>query len=186
MARSQQPSAPDVEVRASHIEGLGLFAARSFAGGETIRTINVVREITADAPLRPELGERADHCDYPDGRVVLIGFPDRHVNHSCDPNAWVRYGEGVCELVARRAIPDGVEITIDYQVNVTGGDAWPCHCGSERCRGQVVGDFFQLPATVQREYAPLLAGWFVRRHDERLAALGLVPPTGAVAPPRLS
>jgi SET domain-containing protein len=161
----------DVEVRSSGIEGLGLFAARSFGAGETIRTINVVREITANAPLRPELGERHDHCDYPDGKTVLIGYPDRHVNHSCDPNAWVRYGEGGCELVARRAIPCGAEITCDYAINVIGGDSWPCHCGATRCRGVVTGDFFRLPAIVQREYAPFLADWFVHRHHERLSAL---------------
>ena len=108
------------------------------------------------------------------------------MNHSCDPDAWVRYREGACELVARRAIASGVEITVDYQINVTGGDTWPCRCGSGRCRGQVVGDFFQLPAALQREYAPLLADWFVRRHRGRLAALGLVPATGAAAPPRLT
>ena len=98
----------------------------------------------------------------------------------------MRYREGACELVARRAIPSGAEITIDYQVNVTGGDAWPYRCGSERCRGVVVGEFFQLPVVLQREYAPFLADWFVRRHHERLAALGLVPRSGAAAPLHLS
>jgi hypothetical protein len=78
-------SPDDVAVRASPIEGLGLFALRPFGAGQRIREINVVREITAEAPLREDLGERADHCDYPDGKVVLLGYPDRHINHSCDP-----------------------------------------------------------------------------------------------------
>ena len=165
----------DVEVHPSAIEGLGLFAARSFAAGELIHMVNALREITPAAPLRPELGERADHCDYPDGKVMLIGFPDRHVNHSCDPNAWVRYRPDGCALIARRPIRRGVEITCDYQINVTGGSAWPCRCGAERCRRTVVGDFFHLPPAQQREYVPYLADWFVRRHRERLADLDLVP-----------
>jgi len=33
------------------------------------------------------------------------------------------------------------------------------------------GDFFRLPAQWQREYRPLLADWFVRRHRERLEAI---------------
>ena len=94
----------EVEVRPSPIEGLGVFAVRAFSSGELIRRVNVVREITPDAPLREDLGERADHCDYPDGMVVLIGFPDRHLNHSCDPNAFVRYEPDACLLFARRAI----------------------------------------------------------------------------------
>ncbi len=129
--------------------------------------------MTPEAPLRPELGERSDHCDYPDGRVVLLGPPDRHTNHSCDPNAWVRYEReaGAAWLVARRGITAGDEITCDYSVNVTGGSSWPCRCGAARCRGVVVGDFFQLPREIQLEYRPLLADWFVRRHRERLADL---------------
>ena len=166
--RDGEIATPAVEVRSSPIEGLGLFAARAFHPGERLHHVNVVREVTPEAPLRPELGERADHCDYPDGRVVLIGAPDRHVNHSCDPSAYVSYEEDACYLVARRAIPAGAEITCDYSINVTGGSAWPCHCGAARCRGTVVGDCFQLPPDIQREYRPLLAQWFVRRHAAQL------------------
>jgi SET domain-containing protein len=166
-------SSSTVEVRRSPIEGLGLFALRSFRAGELIRTVNVVREIASDAPLRPDLGERRDHCDYPDGKVVLIGPPDRHINHSCDPNAWVRYLGAACQIVARRHIRVGEEITCDYSINVTGGDAWPCRCGAARCRGQTVGDYFQLPLELQREYASYLADWFVRRHHEALRAAGI-------------
>jgi hypothetical protein len=71
-----------IEVKQSTIEGLGLFACRSFSPGDTVHRINVIREITPDAPLRPHLGERHDHCDYPDGKVMLIGYPSRHLNHS--------------------------------------------------------------------------------------------------------
>ena len=159
---------PAVVVWSSPIEGLGLFAARPFSAGERIHRIVVVRQVTPDAPLRPELGEQADHCDCPDGKVVLIGFPGRHVNHSCDPSAYVLYEEGQCSLVARRAVAAGAEVTCDYSLHLTGGSAWPCHCGAARCRGTVVGDFFQLPPELQREYRPLLADWFVRRHAARL------------------
>jgi hypothetical protein len=165
----------DVEVRRSPIEGLGLFASRPFAAGQRIRQINVVREVTFETPLREDLGERMDHCDYPDGRVVLFGFPDRHVNHSCDPNAYMSYERGRCYLVARREIGAGVEVTCDYNVNLTAGTSWPCHCGAPRCRGETVGDFFRLPLAIQREYRPLLADWFVRRHRERVAALDDAP-----------
>jgi len=166
----------DVEVRASPIEGLGMFAARRFRAGERIRRVNVLREITADAPLREDLGERQDHCDYPDGRVVLLGFPDRHVNHSCDPSAYVLYKGDAAYLVARRDIVAGDEITCDYNLNISGGTSWPCHCGAARCRGETLGDFFLLPADVQQEYRPLLADWFVRRHRERIDALDAVRP----------
>ncbi len=65
----------EVEVRPSAIEGLGVFAARACAAGQRIRRVHIVREITASAPLREDLGERADHCNYPDGKVVLYRLP---------------------------------------------------------------------------------------------------------------
>ncbi len=160
-----------VEVKESRIQGLGVFALGRIAAGQRIRQINVVREITPEAPLRQELGERVDHCDYPDGKVVLLGFPDRHINHSCDPNAYVRYEGDRCYLCARRKIAAGEEITCDYNMNITGGTSWACHCGAARCRGETIGDFFRLPIAIQLEYKPLLAEWFVRRHRETLARL---------------
>jgi SET domain-containing protein len=158
----------DVEVRPSPIQGLGLFARRDFSAGELIHRVNVVREITPEAPLREDLGERLEHCDYPQGKTVLIGFPDRHLNHSCDPNAYVRYEEGGCSIWARRGIPAEKEITIDYNINISGGNSWPCHCGSSRCLGTVMGDYFLLPPELQREYRPMLAEWFLRSHFDRL------------------
>lgn len=162
-------------VKESGIHGLGVFATRSFHAGERIRRVNIVREVTPDSPIQEELGERTDYCSYPDGRVVLWGFPDRHVNHSCDPNAYERYeGDSSC-LVARREIAAGEEITCDYNINIANGTAWPCKCGAGRCRGEVAGDFFRLPMQWQREYRSLLADWFVRRHRERLSVLDRRP-----------
>lgn len=161
----------DIDVRPSGIEGFGIFALRRFSPSERVREVNVVREVTPDQPLRPELGERWDHCDYPDGRVVLVGPPDRYLNHSCDPNAYLHYEGPRCFIVARRPIEAGEEITCDYSINLAGGDSWPCHCGAARCRGITTGDFFSLPEEIRREYRPLLADWFVRSHAERLAHL---------------
>lgn len=109
MIRATDPTAtpsgaPGIRVGDSAIEGHGLFAARAFAPAERIRRVNVIREVTADTPLRDDLGERADHCDYRDHRVFLIGSPDRHLNHSCDPNAYLAYAGDACFIVARRPI----------------------------------------------------------------------------------
>jgi len=161
----------DVEVRPSRIEGLGIFAARAFRAGERIRRVNVLREVTPEQPIREELGERVDHCSYPNGKVVLLGFPDRHANHSCDPNAYELFEGTVSYIVARRDLALGEEITVDYNINIANGTAQSCRCGTARCRGLIVGDFFRLPKDWQREYRPLLAEWFVERYRERIEAL---------------
>jgi hypothetical protein len=164
-----------VEVKCSRIEGLGVHAVRSFQSNERIRRINVIREITPELPLRHDLDERTDHCDYRDGKTVLLGFPDRHLNHSCDPNSYQDFDGNSSFLVARRPIAPGEEITVDYNINITHGTAWPCKCGASRCRGIVVGDFFLLPREWQFEYRPLLAEWFVRRNRERFDQIAPVP-----------
>ena len=161
-----------IEVRASGIEGLGMFARRPIQTGEQIHVLQYEREITAEDPLRPEAGERPEHCAYPDGRVLLVAFPDRHMNHSCNPNAYYDHAGGDEVITrARRDIQSGEEITVDYLINNPGGDSWPCHCGSDRCRGETGISFFHLPIEIQREYVPLLAPWFSRRFADRLAGL---------------
>ena len=160
----------EVEVRPSAIQGLGVFARRSFRPGDRIRRLNVIREVTARSPVREDLGERLDHCAYPNGKVVLLGIPDRHLNHSCDPNAYELFEDDSSFIVARRDIRAGEEITLDYNINISEGTRWPCRCGSTRCRGEVSGDFFRLPEEWQREYRPFLANWFVERHRDRLHA----------------
>jgi SET domain-containing protein len=76
----------EVAVRKSPIGGFGVFAVRSFDAGALIRELNLGREITRDMPLRPGEGERLEHCTVVDGRLFLVGSPDRYFNHSCDPN----------------------------------------------------------------------------------------------------
>jgi hypothetical protein len=164
---------PEVEVRASRIEGLGVFACRSLRAGERIRHVNLVLEITAEAPIRQDLGESVDHCSYPDGKVFLWGSPDRHVNHSCDPNAWLLYdSDALPYFVARHDIAAGDEVT--WAIPSTPEKAGlACNCGSARCRRVIEGGFFGLPGELRQEYRPFLAEWFVRRNRERLMDAGL-------------
>ncbi|MGB1087791.1 MAG: SET domain-containing protein [Alphaproteobacteria bacterium] len=151
--------------RQSPIEGWGLYALRDFAAGDIIQRVNIIREITDAAPLRPERDEHPHHCAYPDDKMVLYGFPDRHMNHSCDPNAWYDYADyeemGAPLVRARRAIAKDEEVTVDYLINNPGGNSWPCACGAARCRGETGISFFTLPEAIQQEYRPLLAPWFV-------------------------
>ncbi len=64
------------------------------------------------------------------------------INHACDPNAWL---QGL-DLVARRPIAAGEEITMDYAtfMNDVMLD-FPCHCGAAECRGTIRGDDHHRP-----------------------------------------
>jgi len=61
------------------------------------------------------------------------------INHSCDPNVWM---QDEVTLVARRDIPVGEELTIDYCLFEGDEDyvpPWTCRCGTALCRGRFTG-----------------------------------------------
>lgn len=160
----------DVSVRSSPIQGLGVFARRTFATGEAV----LVREERPLAPgqtLNEARGEIEAHCDRLEGgRRVYLGYPARFINHSCDPNAFLRRQDGLNHVVALKPIRPNEEILLHYGVNRSKGEPLRCNCGSERCIGFVPGDFFSLPLDVQVELSPLLAPWFIAEHREAYRA----------------
>ena len=162
----------DVALGKSKIHGIGVFATRDFNANETVLVIDDSRVVDDAHPLRPERGEYHYHCDYlAGGLVVLMPPPERHINSSCNPNAFTKTVDGVRHLVARRQIKAGEEITYDYIIDCHGGDVWQCNCGSPRCRRTIVSSFFELPLEWQREYLPLLNDWFVEQHQAKVEAL---------------
>lgn len=169
-----------VSVKSSPIHGLGVFARRNFATGETI-LLREERPVTPDRPLRTERHEYEQHCDWlEDGRQVYLGFPERHINHSCDANTFVRFRDGHGSIVAMRPIRVNEEITNHYAINLSGGEPWKCRCSAESCLGTIPSSFFGLPIDRQIELSPFLATWFVAQHrheyDAFLKATGLPDP----------
>jgi SET domain-containing protein len=161
----------EVAVRESEIGGLGVFTLEHLQAGQVVREFKLEREITPESPLRPERGERSEHCPLIDGRFYLVANPDRYFNHSCDPTVYLRFGTERIDVVALHDIEAGHELTVDYLINNPGGDSWPCHCGAQRCRGETGHSFFTLPQELQREYFPLLASWFLEQHSQELKHL---------------
>lgn len=50
------------------------------------------------------------------GKVILMKEPERSINHSCDPNTYVKTINGVRRVLAMRGIKKGEEITFDYAI----------------------------------------------------------------------
>ena len=57
--------------------------------------------------------------------------PEKHINHSCDPNTYVKTLDGIRKVIAMRNIKLGEEITYDYAVNGYYDSDTPCRCGSK-------------------------------------------------------
>jgi uncharacterized protein len=159
-----------LEIRRSLIEGTGVFAAHSFREGDVLLEIDDSRIVDEHHPLG--LSEDSRHCDYlQGGKVVLMQIPERHINHSCEPNTYVKTIDGVRVVIALLPIAAGEEITYDYCINGNGDTVWVCHCGASRCRRVIHSDFFHLPLELQREYLPLLDDWFLQERAAEVEQL---------------
>jgi SET domain-containing protein len=58
----------------------------------------------------------------------------RWINHSCEPNTFIRCTDTRAEFYARRRIAPGEELTTDY-VDSHHNGTLPCRCGAKGCRG---------------------------------------------------
>lgn len=85
-------------------------------------------------------------CQYawPLSEHVYVMWSDkpeewRPINHSCDPNSWFAEDCGF-DLVARRPIRRGEEITMDYATFCCSSmEDFDCSCQSPVCRGRITG-----------------------------------------------
>lgn len=132
---------PDAEVRESPISGRGLFAARPIPAGTMVSRLG--GRIVTDAELREAFAAADAYVDTitvdEDRHLILPPRrPNGYGNHGCDPTLW---WAGPYELIARRDIAAGEELTNDYATS-TADPAFrmPCACGSALCRGMVTGD----------------------------------------------
>ena len=125
--------------------GKGVFAKKTIPQGTDIGQVT---------------GKVIDDADYTSAYCIDLGdslsleprTPFRYLNHRCEPNCSLHLLEAVYEdgspapsevhLEALADIPEGAELTIDYQWSADG--AIKCLCGSDQCRGWVV-ELEELP-----------------------------------------
>jgi hypothetical protein len=156
------------EVRANREGDFGTFAIEPIAEGTVIQHDEEQPHVLVSRS-RVEKAWDARRKDWfaryawplTDGVWVMWGDdPEdwRPINHSCDPNAWI---DGL-DLVARRPIADGEEITVDYATFYNEAmPAFACDCGAAACRGVVRGTDYQT--SVVECYGPHVSD-YIRRH----------------------
>jgi uncharacterized protein len=135
---------PKLEVKASPIEGRGLFALVPFEEGARIPvgSPNQQTTIMSDAQFQEymKMVDSYDAVYLGNGthRVSLVSRednPSNYGNQSCDPNTAL-VGQ---DRVALRRIEPGEELTIDYSLHSPASWSMECHCGAPSCRGIVRG-----------------------------------------------
>ena len=148
---------PKTEVRASPIQGQGLFARQDIATGEivAVKGGHVLTRAQWKA-LEPVLGP-AEIQLTEDLVIAPVRSEERHgamlySNHSCDPNIAI---QGQIVFVAMRDIAPGEELTHDWATTDDGDYELECRCGSPRCRRVVTGKDWMKPELRER-----YRGWF--------------------------
>lgn len=138
-------------VRVSPIDGHGLFATPDIPAGTVVVRLGgrLVSSAELDRLIRHANADPdAPYVDsttlYEDCHLILPPGTDVHYgNHSCDPNTWPI---GPYEIAARRDIPAGEEVTLDYgTTSGAGGFSMDCRCGSALCRGQITSEDWRRP-----------------------------------------
>ena len=142
---------PLIEVRASPLHGLGVFALRPIAAGTRVIEYLGERISHEEADRRYEDKSANDNHTFlfiaDDATVIDAGVGGneaRFVNHACDPNCESVIEEARVFIDAIRSIAPGEELTYDYQIQREAGDPpdidaiFGCRCGLARCRGTMM------------------------------------------------
>ena len=118
----------DIEIRQSNISGRGVFARRQFRKGETVFRWDLSQKIRRDNIGSLSSDQHHFLNPFDDDFFVLVGEPERYVNHSCANNTQVKQ---FTDVAVRDILPEE-EITSDYR---SGGAVidFVCRCGSPNC-----------------------------------------------------
>ena len=134
--------APGLTIGKSKINGQGCFANIPFKRRRKIAEYTGERISDLEAQKRARNRRVLRICDI-DGRWSLDGARGgngtHYINHSCQPNAFMRTLYGHVLFFALRDIKSGDEITIDYEQTLH-PDSKRCTCGAENCRGKINKD----------------------------------------------
>lgn len=134
MPRIDTKSSCEVIVKPSPINGFGVFADQDIKRGEIVVRWDNTRELSQTDYAILALTER-NYIEIRDGKIFLLGEPERYINHSCDPNT---SSVGNSDI-ASRDIKRGEEITTDFSNFFLPNGSFTCTCHSPKCRGVIEG-----------------------------------------------
>jgi uncharacterized protein len=138
-ARPLDASGPRiVAVRDSPIHGQGLFARINLPARRKLGQLDgcLVRLPFARKTVE---SQPAIYLVEVSRRYALdcrAGNAFKHLNHSCEPNCYLRIIRRVVEVYTLKPIKRGSELTIDYGLTPH-KEGMGCRCGSRECRRRI-------------------------------------------------
>jgi uncharacterized protein len=126
-----------LENKPSKIDGKGAFALQQIPARKKIGNLGGEIISLREARRRAAKTKRVAMVEFGDGRALDASInPNelRYVNHSCQPNTFMRACYSRVEFYSLRAIIEGEELTCDYGPTHHDGKL-RCRCGAVNCKG---------------------------------------------------
>lgn len=142
------------ECRSAPEKGIGVFATREYETEEIVLIGGALIGLSANSEHAVQVGPC--RFAYEEGAGTFV-------NHSCDPNCVpCSTAEGTVNLMARRLIRVGDEITVDYAMRNYVIEFFPdrCKCETVLCRGKVTG-WRDLPPELKKAHATSVVPYLV-------------------------
>jgi len=124
-----------LQVRKSRIQGKGLFTDAPIRSRKKIGNFTGEEISVREARRRAHGAERIAIVEFSATRAIDGSGGDnplQFVNHSCDPNVFIRIAYNRVEFYAQRDICAGEELTCNYGESHHNGKL-PCLCGAVKC-----------------------------------------------------
>lgn len=128
---------PMLVIRKSSIQGRGLFTDSAVRARAKLGEFTGERISIREARRRAKQQKRIAIVEVDDYRAIdgkVGGGPFNFINHSCQPNVFIRIAYGRVEFYAKSRIAAGAELTTDYGLSHHDGRL-RCQCRSSKCRG---------------------------------------------------
>lgn len=136
---TEEPLRYPLRVAKSRIAGLGAFAQQSIPARKKLGNMGgeIISYREAQKRVKKQPGNVLFMVEFDNDPVALDASGKsnalRHINHSCDPNTYMRRAYRKVEFYTRRPIRKGEELTCDYGETHHEGTL-PCRCGASNCR----------------------------------------------------
>jgi uncharacterized protein len=127
-------------VKKSKIAGKGAYALQNIPAKKKLGNMagELISYREAQKRVKQQPGAALLMVEFDNEPIALDASINRnelsYINHSCNPNTYLRRAYKKVEFYSKRAIKKGEELTADYGETHHDGKL-PCRCGAKNCRG---------------------------------------------------
>ena len=131
-----------LQVGKSKIAGKGAFAIKAIPAKKKLGNMGgeIISYKEAQKRVKKQPGNVLFMVEFDHEDIALDASINsnelRFINHSCDPNTYMRRAYQKVEFYTLRPVKKGEELTCDYGETHHDGKL-PCGCGASNCRGYI-------------------------------------------------